>query len=160
MNIKLAEEAIPRKDSTTFRGVSIDWIGFHKRLYDELRLNIKHPMRSRVIPPGFSTTEQRDRLTAAVIMNSASQYQFQPPRWSHLPKELPGNRNTFMGRLPSVTLLGDKADWERLLSQTRDLLLFNIFGQEPRTWLKLLMHILSLMVRSFERPDEDATKDF
>ena len=55
--------------------------------------------------------------------------------------------------IPSVTLEGEKSDWERLLARLDKL---DSFGEEPKAWAAMLRPILSRFVRAFDgKPDVD-----
>ena len=55
--------------------------------------------------------------------------------------------------IPSVTLEGEKSDWERLLARLDKL---DSFGEEPKAWAALLRPILNRFVRAFDgKPDID-----
>jgi hypothetical protein len=55
--------------------------------------------------------------------------------------------------IPSVTLEGEKSDWERLLARLDRL---ESFGEEPKAWAALLRPILTRFVRAFDgEPDID-----
>ena len=55
--------------------------------------------------------------------------------------------------IPSVTLEGEKSDWERLLARLDKL---DSFGEEPKIWATLLRPILTRFVRAFDgEPDVD-----
>jgi hypothetical protein len=55
--------------------------------------------------------------------------------------------------IPSVTLEGEKSDWERLLARLDK---FDSFGEEPKAWAALLRPILTRFVRAFDsEPDID-----
>ena len=55
--------------------------------------------------------------------------------------------------LPSVTLEGEKSDWERLLARIDKL---DSFGEEPKAWAAMLRPILTRFVRAFDgEPDID-----
>ena len=55
--------------------------------------------------------------------------------------------------IPSVTLEGEKSDWERLLTRLDKL---DSFGEEPKAWAALLRPILTRFVRAFDgEPDVD-----
>ena len=55
--------------------------------------------------------------------------------------------------IPSVTLEGEKSDWERLLARLDKL---DSFGEEPKIWAALLRPILTRFVRAFDgEPDVD-----
>lgn len=52
--------------------------------------------------------------------------------------------------IPSVTLLGEKNDWELPLARLDKL---RTFGDEPRQWFSLLQPVLKRFVLSFDDPD-------
>ena len=55
--------------------------------------------------------------------------------------------------IPSVTLEGEKSDWERLLARLDKL---DSFGEEPKAWAAMLRPILTRFVRAFDgKPDID-----
>ena len=55
--------------------------------------------------------------------------------------------------IPSVTLEGEKSDWERLVTRLDKL---DSFGEEPKAWASLLRPILTRFVRAFDgEPDID-----
>jgi hypothetical protein len=55
--------------------------------------------------------------------------------------------------IPSVTLEGEKSDWERLLTRLDKL---DSFGEEPKAWAAMLRPILTRFVRAFDgEPDLD-----
>ena len=55
--------------------------------------------------------------------------------------------------IPSVTLEGEKSDWERLLARLDKL---DSFGEEPKAWAAMLRPILSCFVKAFDgEPDID-----
>lgn len=53
--------------------------------------------------------------------------------------------------LPSVTLLGEKSDWEVLLAKLNRL---PDFGEEPASYAAQLRPILSRFVQTFNTPDK------
>lgn len=157
MRIMLDEEEIPFNGSTIFKGISIDSKAFLRTLSDKLVNNISKPMRDMAFPR-FSTTTKRDRLAAAAIMNSASEYHVNRAREHPLPKERLSRENKIGPGFPSVTLLGDRKDWKRLAALARKIL--NELGTKTRAWYAMLEPILSRMYRSFDKPDGTATKEF
>ena len=55
--------------------------------------------------------------------------------------------------IPSVTLEGEKSDWERLLARLDKL---DSFGEEPKAWAAMLRPILTRFVEAFDgKPDVD-----
>jgi hypothetical protein len=59
--------------------------------------------------------------------------------------------------LPSVTLLGRKEDWEKMLYRLEKL---KTFGDEPTQWYNLLKPVFKRFVETFDDPKGKATKDF
>ena len=60
---------------------------------------------------------------------------------------------SLMCGIPSVTIEGEKSDWERLLARLDKL---DSFGEEPKAWAAMLRPILSRFVRAFDgEPDID-----
>ena len=60
---------------------------------------------------------------------------------------------SLMCGIPSVTLEGEKSDWERLLARLDKL---DSFGEEPKAWAAMLRPILTRFVRAFDgEPDVD-----
>jgi len=59
--------------------------------------------------------------------------------------------------LPSVTLLGEKSDWESL---ERRLETIPHLGERPKTWYDLLKPVCAGFVRTFDEPDTNATRKF
>ena len=59
----------------------------------------------------------------------------------------------FLCGIPSVTLEGEKSDWERLLTRLDKL---DSFGEEPKAWAAMLRPIFARFVRAFDgEPDID-----
>lgn len=59
--------------------------------------------------------------------------------------------------LPSVTLLGQKKDWEKMLSRLERL---NTFGDQPKVFYTLLEPVLQKFVETFDNPDSEDIRDF
>ncbi len=59
--------------------------------------------------------------------------------------------------LPSVTLLGDRADWELILTRIEKL---KEYGEEPTMFYNLLKPVLSRFVNSFDNPSSKDTIEF
>jgi len=58
---------------------------------------------------------------------------------------------------PSVTLLGERSDWEEIQSRIDKLA---HYGPEPTEWATLLKPVLRYMLLTFDEPDSPAVKDF
>lgn len=96
------------------------------------------------ITPKFSTTTATDEAVYAMVMMGAFQKYIRYGAWGEC-------------GLPSVTLLGDKSDWEDL---ERQLETIPYLGEEPKTWYGLLKPICSQIVRTFDEPPATETKEF
>jgi len=94
--------------------------------------------------PTFTTTTKVDQATASIIMMSAMQKYFSY------------SCHTMCG-LPSVTLLGQKRDWENILSRLERL---KTFGDEPTQFYELLKPVVQKFVETFDEPESDTIKDF
>lgn len=94
--------------------------------------------------PAFTTTTKSDQATASIIMMSAMQKYF----------------NYTCGiccGLPSVTLLGQKSDWEEILTRAERL---KTFGEEPTMFYGLLKPVLTRFVQAFDDPNSEDIRDF
>ncbi|KAH7138722.1 hypothetical protein B0J11DRAFT_23349 [Dendryphion nanum] len=96
------------------------------------------------IIPNFSTTEEEDVLTASVLMMGLMQRFFDY------------SCSVICG-LPSVTLLGERSDWEKLLAKLDRM---QEFGKEPETYATQLRPILSRFVQTFDTPDDPEIRNF
>jgi hypothetical protein len=59
--------------------------------------------------------------------------------------------------IPSITLLGEKADWERLERKLERLV---DFGEEPTDYASRIRPLLLRIIASFDNPSSSATRDF
>lgn len=71
----------------------------------------------------------------------------------HLDKEMLTPKST----RPSVTLLGNKEDWELILMRLEKL---KQYGEEPTQFCNLLQPVVSRFVKSFDNPTADETTGF
>ena len=94
--------------------------------------------------PAFSTTTEADIAVASIVMMGAMKKYF-------------GYTMRMACGLPSVTLLGERSDWEKILSRLEKL---KDFGDEPAQWYKLLHPIVSRFVLSFDGPESPEILDF
>ncbi|MCJ1463126.1 hypothetical protein MMC07_001731 [Pseudocyphellaria aurata] len=96
------------------------------------------------ILPKFSTTSDHDTSVAAIVMMGTLQKYF--------------DYQIAIGcGFPSVTLLGEKSDWEEILRKVQVL---PKYGEQPTEWSRLLIPIVDNMIASFDQPDSQLTKDF
>ncbi|KAL6822398.1 hypothetical protein V8C40DRAFT_275764 [Trichoderma camerunense] len=94
-----------------------------------------------VIDPNFKS---EDVITAAVVMMATV-------------KEY----SEYIARggcgFPSVTLLGERADWVKLVEKVAKIA---TYGEELSVWGSLLTKVAEKMVETFDKPDSQTTKDF
>ncbi|KAI9706057.1 MAG: hypothetical protein M1836_005463 [Candelina mexicana] len=109
-----------------------------------LRENIVDEGLRDWIIPDFSTTNENGRITSSIIMMATLKayfnYQFM-----------------LLCGIPRVTLLGEKADWKKLVSKIDRL---KKYGPETTQWSELLRPVLVRFASSFDSPNSDATKAF
>ncbi|CZR52789.1 uncharacterized protein PAC_02666 [Phialocephala subalpina] len=122
----------------------IDWGKFSFKMSKMIANNIKDPSLREWILPQFTTTTKVDQAVASILMMATLQ------------KFFTYGCGITCG-LPSVTLLGQKSDWEKLATKAERLV---TFGDEPKQWYELLKPILARFVLSFDAPDSEETKDF
>lgn len=115
-----------------------------ERFQYEIQDRVKTDWLLDWIRPDFSTTTDSDRMTANVLMMG-------------LMKQYFNYEGGIICGLPSVTLLGDKADWQALLNKLEHL---PEFGDEPAEYERRLRPILSRFVQSFDEPDSEETVAF
>ncbi|RYO89292.1 hypothetical protein DL766_000929 [Monosporascus sp. MC13-8B] len=94
--------------------------------------------------PGFSTTTDHDKAVAAFGMMGALQKYFE--------------YHMLCGcGLPSVTLLGERADWAELARRVEKL---PRYGEECARWAELLRPVMRHMLLTFDVPESQEVKDF
>ena len=106
--------------------------------------NVVDPELSAWALPRFSTTTDDDVSVAAVVFMATMQ--------SYFEYDLLGGCG-----FPSVTLLGEKSDWEEILRRVRKL---PQYGDDAEEWSRLLVATIKRMVRTFDFPGAQETKDF
>jgi Domain of unknown function (DUF4419) len=106
--------------------------------------NIIDPSLREWFMPAFSTTTKSDQATASIIMMSTMQKYF-------------SFGCGIQCGLPSVTLQGQKKDWEKMLGRLERL---KSFGDEPTMWYELLRPVFTKFVETFDDPESEAIKDF
>jgi hypothetical protein len=106
--------------------------------------NIIDPSLREWFLPAFTTTTKSDQATASIIMMSAMQKYF-------------SYGCSVCCGLPSVTLLGTKADWQKMLSRLERL---KTFGEEPTLWYGLLKPVFTKFVETFDDPTSRNIKNF
>lgn len=109
-----------------------------------LQSNLKTDWMSEWVSPGFSTTTIDDKRIATVLMMGSMKAFF----------DYAGG---VICGIPSITLLGTKQDWKRLLRKIDRL---QDFGMDPKAYANRLRPILSRFVQTFDSPSTTETKDF
>lgn len=111
---------------------------------DLIQRNVNDRSLRRWIMPDFSTTTDSDDVVAAVIMMGTLQKCF-------------NYKMTMMCGIPTVTLLGERSDWESLLSKIEKL---DGFGIEPPLWASRLRPVLKAFVACFDTPNASSVREF
>ncbi|KAH6842497.1 hypothetical protein B0I37DRAFT_447960 [Chaetomium sp. MPI-CAGE-AT-0009] len=120
------------------------WYDVLIRFKDEIQKRVKTDWLLDWITPNFSTTTDSDIMTANILMMGLSKAYFK-----YIGKQVCG--------LPSVTLLGTQADWDKLLAKLDRL---PDFGAEPTEYKARLLPILTRIASSFADPDSAETRLF
>ncbi|KAJ5578558.1 uncharacterized protein N7459_007522 [Penicillium hispanicum] len=114
------------------------------QLAELIRPSVVDPELCDWIMPSFSTTTTADKIVAAVIVMGTIQNYF-----SYEMELLCG--------IPSVTLLGERADWQQLQGKIDKL---STFGEEPTHFASILKPVLEKFVTSFDDPSSPDVADF
>ncbi|KAL0577013.1 hypothetical protein V5O48_004987 [Marasmius crinis-equi] len=123
---------------------TVDVGALAERMTHLIQKNVLDPdLRSWVIPD-FSTTTPNDRVVASVLMMGTLQKYF-------------SYRMTLICGIPSVTLKGERSDWETLLERISKV---EVLGEEPKQFVALLKPIMRHFVASFDDPDSEQVQRF
>ncbi|KAB2568876.1 hypothetical protein BFW01_g2975 [Lasiodiplodia theobromae] len=106
--------------------------------------NVVDPDLRTWVMPAFSTTTEEDRVVGSILFMGAMQKYFE-------------FKMTLACGIPSVTLLGEIADWQDILARLDKL---DQLGEEPTRFAELLRPVLRRMIRSFEEPTAPDVVDF
>ncbi|CAM6103611.1 unnamed protein product [Calypogeia fissa] len=123
---------------------NVDFGAMAERMGHLIQQKVKDPDLREWIVPSFSTTTVNDLIVSSVVMMATLKAYF-------------SYKFGLMCGLPAVTLLGEKADWEELVSRAEKL---PSYGAQTAKWHSLLKPVLSGFVRSFEKPESQELKDF
>ena len=123
---------------------TVDWAVFAERIGVMIQKNVVDDELRDWILPKFSTTTERDVAVGSTAMMASMQTYF-----SYKAYMLCG--------LPSVTLLGEKADYELILQRLGKL---RSYGKEPKCFANLLTPVLKRFIRSFDDPSGEEIIDF
>lgn len=123
---------------------TVDYGLFARQISELIEENVVDPEIRSWMMPAFSTTTDDDIVIACILLMGATQKYF-----------------TFKCRtscgLPSVTLLGDRADWELILTRIEKL---KEYGEEPTQFYNLLKPVMLRFVKSFNNPSSDEIVGF
>ncbi|KAF8152211.1 hypothetical protein B0H34DRAFT_663705 [Crassisporium funariophilum] len=119
---------------------TVDFGDMAHQMTDRIHENVVDPDLKDWILPNFTTTTHNDTVISAVLMMATLKAYFD---------------YTFSidCGIPSVTLEGEKSDWENLFARLDKLA---SFGEEPTAWAALLRPVISQFVNAFDgAPDVD-----
>lgn len=111
---------------------------------EEIEKNVIDPELRAWMLPDFTTTTSSDTVVAAILMMGSMQKYFSYSMF-------------LMCGLPSVTLLGEREDWEKLVKRLSKI---PTFGKEPAKFASLLEPVLKRFVASFDDPTSPALREF
>ncbi|KAG8525227.1 uncharacterized protein KY384_008871 [Bacidia gigantensis] len=123
---------------------TIDFGDFAKKMTGLIDANVVDAELRDWIMPDFSTTTEHDRVVASILMMGTMQKFF-------------SYGASVMCGLPSVTLLGEKDDYERIYARLDKL---KTFGDEPSTFCDLLKPVIRRFVLSFDEPQSGEVLSF
>jgi hypothetical protein len=125
--------------------IDLDQPNFSRQIAQSIQGKVNDSDLQNWMLPNFTTTNAEDKSVAAIIMAGTLQHYYS--------FTLVGNGCGF----PSVTLQGERSDWENILCRVDRLL---EYGKEAEEWNKLLKTAIKQMILSFDQPDDQGTKDF
>jgi hypothetical protein len=94
--------------------------------------------------PRFSTTTDQDKAIFSMVMMATMKEYFSYEMYGRC-------------GFPSVTLLGEAADWEMIMKRLDK---FAEYGEEPTVWSNLLEPVLRRFITTFYIPDSNELKEF
>ena len=111
----------------------------------EIQKNVKTPWLTEWITPSFSTTNTNDRTISVILMMGLMKKYFEYAA------------SIITCGFPSVTLLGEKGDWEMLEKKLERL---SEFGNEPKAFQERLKPIFRRFISTFENPTSQEVREF
>jgi hypothetical protein len=110
----------------------------------EIQKRVKTGWLLNWIMPGFSTSTEKDEVTATVLMMGLMQHFFE-------------YEGMVVCGIPSVTLLGEREDWVKLMEKLDYL---KEFGDEPAQFADKLRPIMKRFVQTWDEPKNEEVKVF
>ena len=124
---------------------SFDFGVFARDMTSLLEKNIiDAELRDWIMPAFTTSTILNDEIVASILMMSSMQRYFK-------------YKLRLTCGIPSVALLGEKEDYEKILRKLDKL---SDFGEEPRKFGSMLRPVVSRMIRSFEAPTNTTIIEF
>ena len=123
---------------------SVDFGLLAQRMTHLIQENVKDPGLRNWMMPNWTTTTNDDVTVASVLMMGTLQKYF-------------SYKMSLLCGIPSVTLLGERADWEDILKRLDRL---PELGDEPATFATLLRPVLEHFIASFNPEPSLAVKEF
>jgi Domain of unknown function (DUF4419) len=120
----------------------IDWMA--REMSNKIGENMIDPELRDWVIPQFSTTTLTDQVVASVIFMGAMQNYF-------------SYRFELSCGIPSVTLLGTRADWEVILERLEKI---PRLGEEPTQFYELLKPVAKRFIQTFDVPGTSEVRDF
>ncbi|PUU76899.1 hypothetical protein B9Z19DRAFT_1087384 [Tuber borchii] len=122
----------------------IDMGRFAQAMTHLIQENVVDPQLRELIMPNFSTTTDDDKSVASIVMMGTLQSYF---------------KYSLMAGcgFPSVTLQGEKSDWEEILLKVQQL---SKYGPLASEWTRLLIPVIQYMIASFTQPTSPHVKSF
>ncbi|EFC38303.1 predicted protein [Naegleria gruberi] len=105
------------------------------RMTEQIAKNIKDPSVRDWIMPDFSTTTNLEKMVGAVVLMSTTKNYFD-------------YKYVLRCGLPSVTLLGEKEDWQNLYERAKRLIEFDTKAKLMKKWSDMLLPVLEQFVKS------------
>jgi hypothetical protein len=123
---------------------TVDFGALALRMTGMIAKNVIDPELRTWVMPAFSTTTNSDKVVAAILLMGAMQQYF-------------SYKFSLLCGIPSVTLLGVRADWEEMLKRLE---MLPRLGPEPAQFYALLKPVLRHFVMSFDSPTDPAVLEF
>jgi len=131
-------------DARPYRFGDIDMGKLAQAMTQLIQENVVDPQLRELIMPNFSTTTDDDKSVAAIVMMGTLQAYFD-------------YGFEFGCGFPSVTLQGERSDWEEILLKVQRL---EKYGPEMTEWIRLLVPVIQYMIASFTQPTSPDIKNF
>jgi hypothetical protein len=122
----------------------VTWEDAVERFQYEIQRRVKTPWLLDWIQPRFTTSTRNDMMTANILIMGLMQHYFT------------FSASALCG-IPSVTMLGELKDWQRLLQKLEN---FKEFGEQPAQYANILKPIISGFIQAFKEPSSSQAREF